>query len=283
MDEIRRKIAKRIHTLIDDCKDFLDIYNNLVLNTVLVKQMVDESNALLETIADCDDLGDNDDDLAFLVREMHRWKRIIKNFVVSMLGKYEDPAVVAARTPAPQPAPVKRDKRDASPNTLDLVRRDVVFFMAQLNDDMMSDVGLGADISNTELRDLKAIILPQITKSIDDLRKVLKIYTSYHNYDRNLAREAQDKCEYSSIWASDVMSRYHQQKLHLEKNTVHREITFKPFKPGGDVSIYQFMNRFEAWADGYLSEEAKADQLFNKYLDTAITESYTEITLIQDD
>ena len=50
--------------------------------------------------------------------------------------------------------------------------------MAQLNDDMMTDVGLGADISNTELRDLKAIILPQITKSIDDLRKVLKIYTS---------------------------------------------------------------------------------------------------------
>ena len=32
MDEIRRKIAKRIHTHIDDCKDFLDIYNNLVLN-----------------------------------------------------------------------------------------------------------------------------------------------------------------------------------------------------------------------------------------------------------
>ena len=49
------------------------------------------------------------------------------------------------------------------------------------------------------------------------------------------------------------------------------------------MSIYQFMNRFKAWADGYLSEEAKADQLFNKYLDTAITESYTEITLIQDD
>ena len=132
-----------------------------------------------------------------------------------MLGKYEDPAVAATKIPAPQPAPMQRDKRDASPNTLDLVRRDVVFFMAQLNDNMMSDVGLGADISNTELRDLKAIILPQITKSIDDLRKVLKIYTSYHNYDHGLAREAQDKCEYSSLWASDVMSRYHQQKLHL--------------------------------------------------------------------
>ena len=71
MDEIRRKMAKRIHTVIDDCKDFLDIYNKLTLNAVLVKQMVAESNALLETIADCDDLGDDDDELAGLVREMH--------------------------------------------------------------------------------------------------------------------------------------------------------------------------------------------------------------------
>ena len=117
MDEMRRKIAKRIHSLLEDCKDFLDIYNNLRLNAVLAKQMVAESNALLETIADCDDLGDHDDELACLVRDMHRWKRIIKNFVVSMLGKYEDPAVAAARIPAPQPAPMQRDKRDASPNT----------------------------------------------------------------------------------------------------------------------------------------------------------------------
>ena len=110
MDEMRRKIAKRIHSLLEDCKDFLDIYNKLTLNTVLVKQMVAESNALLETIADCDDLGDDDDELAGLVWEMHRWKRIIKNFVVSMLGKYKDPAVAAAKIPAPQPTPMQRDK-----------------------------------------------------------------------------------------------------------------------------------------------------------------------------
>ena len=155
--------------------------------------------------------------------------------------------------------------------------------MGQLNEDSMVDVGQGADITNSELRDLKAITLPQISKSIDDLRKVLKIFTSYHNYDHDLARDAQDKCEYASVWVSNLMTRYHQQKLHLEKNTVHREITFSSFKPGGDVSIYQFLNKFEAWADGYLSEEAKADQPFNKYLDSSITESYTEITLIQDD
>ena len=269
--------------LLEDCKDFLEIYSKLQLNSVLVKQLVAESNVLLERISECIDLIDNHDDLDDLDREAHRWKRIIKNFVVSMLGKYEDPAAAAAKVPIPQPAPVQRDRRDASPNTLDLIRRDVMFFMGQLNDDMMTDVAQGAEVSNSELRDLKVIILPQINKSIDDLRKVLKIYASYHNYDRDLARDAQDKCEFASVWASDLMSRYHQQKLHLEKNTVHREITFSSFKPGGNVSVYQFLNKFEAWADGYLSEEAKADLLFNKYLDTSITESYTEITLIQDD
>ena len=64
------------------------------------------------------------------------------------------------------------------------------------------------------------------------------------------AREAQDKCEYTSVWVSDLMTRYHQQKLHLDKNTVHQEITFSSFKLGGDVSIYQFLNRFDALADG---------------------------------
>ena len=284
-DEAKKKFIKRFQILLEDCQDLVDIYNKLPLNAVLVKQLVDESNGLLERITECLDLINNHSDLEDLFSEANRWKRIIKTFVVSMLGKYEDPAAAAAKAPAPAPPPARdqRDRRDASPTTLNLVRRDVMFFMGQLNDDLMVDVAQGADVTNSELRDLKVITLPQISKSIDDLRKVLKIFTSYHNYDRNLARDAQDKCEDASVWVSDLMARYHQQKLHLEKNTVHREITFTAFKPGGDVSIYQFLNRFEAWADGYLSEEAKADQLFNKYLDSTITESYTEITLIQDD
>ena len=87
----------------------------------------------------------------------------------------------------------------------------------------------------------------------------------------------------ASIWASDLTFRHRSQQLHLDKNTKHREITFTPFKPGGDVSIYQFLISFETWADGYLSKEAKADQLYNKYLDKAITESYTEIITLRED
>ena len=166
---------------------------------------------------------------------------------------------------------------------MEIIRRDLVFFMSKLHDDIMQDVGVGAEVSNSELRDLHDFVLPQITKAIDDCRKVLKVYTSHASYDRDLARDAQERCEDASIWTTELLSRYHRQRLHLDKNMKHREITFTPFKPGGEISIYQFLNRFETWADGYLSEEAKADQLYNKYLDKSITESYTEISLLQGD
>ena len=121
-------------------------------------------------------------------------------------------------------------------------------------------------MSNSDLRDLHNLRFPQISKAIDDCRKALKPYMSNASYDRDFAHDAQEWWEDASTWTSDLVARYHRQKL-----------------PGGEVSIYQFLNRFEAWANAYLSEEAKADQLFNKYLDKMITESYTEINLLRDD
>ncbi len=102
-------------------------------------------------------------------------------------------------------------------------------------------------------------------------------------HNRNLAREALTRCQDASDWVNDVINRHREKKLHLDRNTKHREITFKVFKPGGDVSIYEFMTRFEEWADDYLSEEAKADQLFHKYLDKSITDSYAELSPLKHD
>ena len=150
-DEARKKFVKRAMALLDDCKEFLDTYSDLQLNSVSVKQLVARSNILLEQITECLDLSNDHSGLEDLFSEVHRWKRIINTFVVSMLGKYEDPATVAAKAPAPLPTLVQRDRQDASPNTLNLVRRDVVFFMGQLNDDSMVDVGQGADITNSKL------------------------------------------------------------------------------------------------------------------------------------
>ena len=286
-EQARKRMRKQAQIIVEECQEFLEIYEGIQLNPHLLSRMEYESKELLTSLSNCYDQLDDDADLVDVVREIRKWKRIIKTFVVSMLGKYKDPTITPASpppatSPSMQSTHAPRDKRDASPNTVDLLRRDLIFFMSKLHDNNMPDIGLGAEVSNSELRDLHDIRLPRISKAIDDCRKVLKSYSACASYDRNLAREAQETCEEASIWSTDLVDRFYKQKLHLDKNVRQREITFSIFKPGGEVSIYQFMNKFEAWADGYLSEEAKADQLFNKYLDKSITECYTEISTLQE-
>jgi hypothetical protein len=174
------------------------------------------------------------------------------------------------------------DRRDVSPSSLNILHRDLVFFMSKLRGDLMPDIAMGIEVSNSELRDLHDFKLPQITKAVDDCRRVLKAYTSASNYDRDIAMEAQERCEDASDWTTELLERFRMQKLHLDKNGRRREVTFLPFKPGGEVSIYQFLIQFESWSDGYLTEEVKADLLFNKYLDPSITECYTEICLLKE-
>jgi hypothetical protein len=267
-----QRLKREAEKIVYECQELLEVYEGIQMNQLLLSKLVSMSDILLADISTCCDKLDGIDELADVNRELKRWQRIIKTFMISKLGSYETPAAAAS---APSHVP--------PPDTLDLVHRDLVFFMSKLHDDIMTDVGLGSDVSNSELRDLHDITLPQITKAIDECRRTLKIYTSNASYNRFLAKEAQERCENASIWTSQLLNRHHRQKLHLDKNTRHREITFTTFKPGGDISIYQFLNRFETWADGYLSEEAKADQLYHRYLDKSITESYTEITLLQED
>jgi hypothetical protein len=276
------RLMMEVHRILDECQEFLEIYEGIKLNQPLINDLVSMTNALLTDITNCLIKLTGIEALADASREVKRWQRIIKTFKISKLGSYEAPDTPApSHNPAPS-AQAHREKRDASPNTLELIHRDLIFFMSKLSDDYLPDVGLGADVPNSEIRDLHDFTLHQITKAIDDCRHALKTYTSNASYDRKLAREAQERCEYASIWTNDLVERYHRQKIHLDKNIKHREITFTMFKPGGEISIYQFLNQFETWADGYLSEEAKADQLFHKYLDKSITEGYTEISLLKE-
>ena len=109
-DEAKKKFVKRAMVLLDDCREFIEIYGDLVLNSVLIKQLVEKSNILLERIAEFLDFNDEYSGLEDLFREAYRWKRIINTFVVSMLGKYEDPyPKPTARVPPPPPAPAQRD------------------------------------------------------------------------------------------------------------------------------------------------------------------------------
>ena len=84
-------------------------------------------------------------------------------------------------------------------------------------------------------------------------------------------------CESAYEWTRQVLARYRGDQYHLRGNTPTRDATFSAFDPNGDVSVYEFFMRFEEWAKGYLSSEAKANLLFTKYLLKSLTESYEEL------
>ena len=281
MQLIREAVA-----IVAESQEFIEVNEGMEMNSPLLAYIEKEGtrlvlaiNALLNQLPDSPDLND-------ARNELTRWRRILKTFLTSMMGKFRDPQVAPAPQSAPQPIrsdPPPMQRQFPSPGNARMIHRDLVFFMSKLHDNLMPDVSNGADISNTELRDLHDVTLPQITRAVDDCRRVLKNYTSLPEFDEELAETAQERCELASIWASDLTFRHRKSQLHLEKNNRHREITFTAFKPGGEVSIYEFMRKFESWADGYLSSESKADQLFNKYLDSSITETYTEFTAFKED
>ena len=242
------KLRREARRIIAEGQEFIEVNEGIEVNPILLAAIERESLRLVSLITSCLDRVPDDPDWHETIRELTRWRKIVKMFVASMMGKYKTSPPTAS---APQPSPAPRERRDVPNQTLELTRRDLTFFMSKLHDSLMPDIGMGSDVSSTVLRDLHNFTLPQISKSIDDCRRVLKIYTSNSVYDDLLARDAQERCEEASIWDSNLQARYHSQQLHLDKNTKHREITFSPFKPGGDVSIYQFLISFETWADGY--------------------------------
>jgi hypothetical protein len=48
-------------------------------------------------------------------------------------------------------------------------------------------------------------------------------------------------------------------------------VDFVPFRPG--ISIYEFFQRFEDWSRGQMSQDQKANVLYNRHLDFSVTDS----------
>ena len=178
--------AKRLaKDAFNDCQEFLELYDGVQQNKPLVQKIDADSKVLLHNLtAPLTELDDNDDP-DNVVAELKKWKRVIKTFVISMLGKYAEQES-AGHVPRSANsfvldqqhyAPRNRDRRDVSPSSLNILHRDLVFFMSKLRSDLMPDIAMGIEVSNSELRDLHDFKLPQITKAVDDCREVLKAYT----------------------------------------------------------------------------------------------------------
>ncbi len=50
-----------------------------------------------------------------------------------------------------------------------------------------------------------------------------------------------------------------------------------PFRPGNGVSIYEFFHKIENWACGQMSQDHKANVLYNRHLDFSVTDGNKEL------
>ncbi len=50
-----------------------------------------------------------------------------------------------------------------------------------------------------------------------------------------------------------------------------------PFRPGNGISIYEFFQRFEDWSRGQMSQDQRANVLYNRHLDFSVTDGNKEL------
>ena len=273
-------IKERAEEVVDDCQEFLETFQHAPITQKILDRIEKEAELLAERLKQSRKELERTPTLHGMLDVVNRWRAIVRNFMVASLAKFP------AQNPAPAPtaerarSPPRRATRDKSPETMGRLEQDITFFLNEIKE--LEDIGPGAHVPNDTLRDLHDVVLPQTQRNIDELRRILKEYTFCGNYDRHLARAATEECQEATKWIYNLRTRHRQQKLHLDHNLKHKEVNFKPFKPNDEVSVYEFFSRFEEWADGYLSEDAKANQLFHRYLDHSVTDSYAEIVRVRD-
>jgi hypothetical protein len=127
------------------------------------------------------------------------------------------------------------------------------------------------------LRTAVEVDLPQVRRNIDECKRSLARYTPMPQADSVRIQRANKAWESAHNWAESVYQKFRDQKLNLEQKQPSREVTFKPWKPGGEVNIYEFFTSYEEWSTGLLSDREKAYRLYHLYLDSSLTSTYEEL------
>ena len=270
-------LRRRTLALLEDVQQFTQIHANVHITQPILDGMIAESGQLTEglknvraELAGYPSMNSLQDRVKAALLET---AQLMLNAKAGLAMPPSAPAATRSRSRSPE----GKRARNRSYDTLGRLESDIDFQLSRLDTEILLDVRPEAVISNEQLRSLHDVVLPQVRDAINACQHALRDYTSCGNYNRDVAAEAQHRCQFATKWMSDLLNRHRTQKLHLDKNVKHKEITFSAFKPGQDASVYEFFSSFEDWAEEYLSEEAMADQLFHKYIDPSITESYAEI------
>ena len=140
----------------------------------------------------------------------------------------------------------------------------------------MPDVAQGMEVDTEDLKDLHYVTVPDIKKSMDRLRESIKTYAMQPDADAHFVLEAQARCEETLEWITTVEDRARVEQIHLDTRQ-HREVDFKPWQPNSEVSIYEFLRKFESWSRGHLSQADQAHALYSKHLDRSVTQGCREL------
>jgi hypothetical protein len=123
-----QRLRREAERIVYECQELLEIYEGIQLNQLLLNKLVSTSDGLLADIITCCDTKLNGiDELADANRELKRWQRNIKTFMISKLGSYEAPVPTAATpaqppTPPPPPTATAPIVANPTPQTSDIAR-----------------------------------------------------------------------------------------------------------------------------------------------------------------
>jgi hypothetical protein len=187
-------------------------------------------------------------------------------------------AAPSTTSPPPQQASPEAPRETGFGLRYTLAMRQLDCEIARLRPPRLIDVKQGADVQPDVLKDLLKVDVPDVRKSVDRARDTLETLTLVAGTDdEEKILEAQDVCERAIDWIALVEGRCKAEQLHLDVKLQPREVDFVPFKPGTGVSIYEFLQKFEAWARGRMPLDQKANILYNRHLDPSVTDGIKEL------
>jgi len=279
-DGVNVQLQRRVINALEDSRRFMELYQNVRMSRIIVEGIAADSARLISELKALREILDELPAMRQLLQRVGDRILEIEQFVMTARQNVTEPAPAQRQRSR---SPEQRRGRHRSYDTLGRLESDIDFQLARMSDDVLENIRPEVTLSNEKIRTLYEVVMPQVKEAVSACQTTLRDYTASSNYDRALAAEAQQRCQTVLRWVSDLINRHRDQKLHLDKNRKNKEVNFDPFKPGQSVSIYEFLMKFERFSEDYLSEEAKADLLLDKYLDASITESYAELLTLKGD
>jgi hypothetical protein len=244
----------------------------------LVGQSKEEARRLLNNVKACRmefrELRIPEDD-GVLIALVNARRELLQVITESDNFEYANGTRAAAAPPA-QSSPPPPSQPAREPETglqYMLAMRQLDCEIGRLRSPRLIDVAPGADVKPDILKDLLKVDVPDVRKSVDRARDALKTLTAVATIaDAGKLLDAQDANEQAISWIAMVEERCKGEQLHLDVKQEPREVDFVPFRPGNGVSIYEFFHKFENLARGQMSQDHKANVLYNRHLHPSVTD-----------